>query len=68
MFIDEIGLFRLAIRSRQKKAIQFQEWITDEVLPELRAEGFYALEEKIEFLMDELYKIKKINTLSQRAG
>jgi prophage antirepressor-like protein len=61
MFIDEIGLFRLSIKSRQKKAIEFQEWITDEVLPELRREGNYYLQEKINILKNKLHKINKIN-------
>jgi prophage antirepressor-like protein len=56
MFIDEIGLFRLSIKSKQKKAIEFQEWIINEILPELRREDNHYLEEK-------LHKINKINNI-----
>jgi anti-repressor protein len=41
MFINEIGFFRLSMKSKQKKAAEFQEWITDIVLPQLRKEGSY---------------------------
>ena len=61
MFINEIGLFRLSIKSKQPKAVELQEWITDEVLPELRREGNYRLEEKIIFLKNKLDKVTKIN-------
>jgi prophage antirepressor-like protein len=68
IFIDEIGLYRLSIKSKQPKAIRFQEWITDEVLPELRKQGNYQLEEEIHFLKkklhktnDKLHEVNKIN-------
>lgn len=61
MFINEIGLFRLAIKSGQPKAVIFQEWITDEVLPGLREDGYYSLKERIEFLENKLGRIKKMN-------
>ncbi len=48
MFIDEAGLFRLSIRSKQHNAIKFQEWITDTVLPQLRRNGVFQLEDRID--------------------
>lgn len=61
IFIDQIGLFRLSIKSKQPRAIEFQEWITDIVLSELRCDGFFQLQDKIIFLQEKLGKIKKIN-------
>lgn len=39
--ISEGGLYRLTLRAKFKKAIQFQDWVTDVVLPEIRKTGSY---------------------------
>jgi prophage antirepressor-like protein len=39
--VSEQGLYRLALRSRKPEAIAFSEWVTDEVLPEIRRSGSY---------------------------
>jgi prophage antirepressor-like protein len=39
--VSEQGLYRLALRSRKPEAIAFSEWVTDEVLPEIRRTGSY---------------------------
>ena len=49
-FINEIGLYRLSIRSKQPKAREFQDWITDVVLPSIRKEGIFRLEKKIKYM------------------
>ena len=65
--IDEIGLYRLAIKSKQEVAIEFQTWLTDEVLPSLRQTGKYELsdemKEKIELLIKKYDKVKKENSI-----
>ena len=61
VFIDEIGLFRLSIRSKQKKAIEFQEWITDKLLPELRQKGTFELKQKVTLLEKRIKNIRKVN-------
>lgn len=60
IFIDVIGLFRLSIRSKQEKAIEFQEWITDDVLPALSEKGSYNLQKQINVLK---YKVNKSNKI-----
>jgi prophage antirepressor-like protein len=40
-YISERDLYRLAIHSRAEKAEQFQDWITDDVLPSIRRTGGY---------------------------
>jgi prophage antirepressor-like protein len=61
MFIDEVGLFRLSIKSKQPKAVKFQEWITDTVLPELRRKGTFELEKKVTKLEKRIKEITKTN-------
>lgn len=55
-FIDEIGLFRVSMNSKQEKAIKFQEWITDIVLPELKRTGVYKLKNQIKSLKEKMEK------------
>ena len=39
IFINEYGLYELIMRSRMKKAKQFQNWITSDVIPKIRKFG-----------------------------
>jgi prophage antirepressor-like protein len=41
--INEPGLYRLMMRSDHPEAEEFQDWITDEVLPAIRKTGGYSL-------------------------
>lgn len=63
IFIDEAGLFRLIFKSKQNKAIEFQNWVTDIVLPKLRHEGYIILKQKIELLQNKIIKIRNENKL-----
>lgn len=40
--INESGLYHLILTSRKPEAKQFRRWVTGEVLPALRREGFYS--------------------------
>lgn len=40
--ISEAGLYRLVMRSNALNAEQFQEWVTDEVIPTIRKTGQYG--------------------------
>lgn len=42
-FIDEGNLYRLIVNSKLPQAEQFERWVFDEVLPELRRSGSYEL-------------------------
>ena len=52
-FLTESGLYKLIFRSRKPEAEHFQDWITDEVLPDIRKKGYYmsadAEDEAIDF-------------------
>ncbi|HEY9370981.1 phage antirepressor [Streptomyces sp.] len=43
VLISEAGLYRLIMRSKTPVAEQFQEWVTNEVLPSIRKTGAYAV-------------------------
>lgn len=47
IFISEAGLYRLVMKSKQENAIEFQDWITDIILPELREKGLFKLNNEI---------------------
>ena len=39
--ITEAGLYRLVMRSNKPEASDFQDWVTDTVLPAIRKDGAY---------------------------
>ena len=41
--VSESGLYTLIMRSRKKEAVDFQRWITREVLPSIRKHGAYVM-------------------------
>ena len=43
ILITEGGVYRLIFRSRKPQAIKFTDWVSDDVLPELRRHGAYRL-------------------------
>jgi prophage antirepressor-like protein len=43
-FLTDSGVYKLIFKSRKPEAEAFQNWVTDEVLPEVRKKGFYATE------------------------
>ena len=42
-YISEPNLFRLIIKSKQEKAVLFEEWVMEELLPTIRKTGSYSL-------------------------
>jgi len=43
LFVNESNLYRVIFRSNKKEAIDFQNWVFDEVLPTIRKTGSYSL-------------------------
>lgn len=43
LFVNEPNLYRIIFRSNKKEAIDFQNWVFDDVLPTIRKTGGYAL-------------------------
>jgi len=66
VYINENGLYLLLIRSRMKKAIEFQLWLINEVLPKLRQFGKYEVDDKTKKRLDNLNKKIKLLTDSNK--
>lgn len=49
--INEAGLFALVMKSKMPKAVEFQDWVCEEVLPSIRKHGAYATEAKLEEML-----------------
>ena len=48
-FLTESGVYKLIFKSKKKEAEKFQDWVTDEVLPQIRKTGGYIpLENEME--------------------
>ncbi|MFC4892816.1 BRO family protein [Pseudofrancisella aestuarii] len=45
--INESGMYALVLKSRKKEAISFRQWVTCEVLPDIRKHGLYATNDVI---------------------
>lgn len=43
IFVNEPNLYRVIFRSNKKEAVDFQNWVFDEVLPTIRKTGSYSL-------------------------
>jgi prophage antirepressor-like protein len=57
IYINESGLYSLVLRSRMPTAKQFKRWVTSEVLPSIRRNGYYVdpniQDEKMQMLVEE---------------
>ncbi|EIS9475018.1 TPA: hypothetical protein JAJ15_003295 [Clostridioides difficile] len=42
-FLTESGVYKLIFASKKKKAEKFQDWVTDEVLPNIRKHGAFSI-------------------------
>lgn len=49
--INEAGLFALVMKSKMPKAVEFQDWVCEEVLPSIRKHGAYVTEVKLEEML-----------------
>jgi prophage antirepressor-like protein len=60
VYINEKGIYSFLIKSRMKNAKEFQFWLINEVLPNLRKHGKYQLNKKIKLKLKNLNKKIKI--------
>lgn len=51
--ISEPGLYSLIMKSKAPQAEDFQDWVTEEVLPTIRKHGAYATETKLEEMLND---------------
>lgn len=59
--INEPGLYSLILTSRKEEAKRFKRWVTHEVLPTIRRQGFYSMltPEKLMEVLTEKYREDK---------
>ncbi|WP_163538271.1 phage antirepressor KilAC domain-containing protein [Gracilibacillus sp. YIM 98692] len=53
--VNEFGLYNLVLSSRKPEAKQFKRWVTHEVIPSIRKNGYYELE-KPSYMIDDPIK------------
>lgn len=51
-FLTESGVYKLIFKSHKKEAEKFQDWVTDEILPQLRRTGVVVLDHAEEEAID----------------
>lgn len=54
-FLKEAGVYKLIFKSHKKEAEEFQDWVTDSVLPTLRQTGGYVLEGREDEFVDKYF-------------
>ena len=54
VYVNESGLYAVLIRSRSKVAKTFQEWLIEDVLPQIRKQGVYEVQKKLKEELKEL--------------
>lgn len=50
--VSESGLYKVIFQSRKEEALQFQDWVTSEVLPSIRKNGIYATAPTLENMIN----------------
>ena len=55
--VKEPGLYKLLFRSRKPEAERFTQWVTKEVLPEIRKTGQYSLKKRLHSYWYERMKV-----------
>ncbi|MDC4238421.1 Bro-N domain-containing protein [Pasteurella multocida] len=60
MFINEPNLYRIIFRSNKKEAVEFQNWVFEEVLPQIRKTGKYEVQSQQLALPEPDYKLTAI--------
>jgi prophage antirepressor-like protein len=72
--ISEQGLYLLIMQSRKPNAVEFQLWVTGEVLPSIRKNGIYATGNTIDRILDDpdfgielLQKLKRERAEKEKA-
>lgn len=64
-FLTESGVYKLVFKSRKPNAEAFTDWVTDDVLPEIRENGSYTMPKKKS--SEERFKIMEMNARSRMA-
>lgn len=66
LYVCESGVYRLILRSKAPIALEFQDWLTEEVIPKLRNQGLYITQKSDESLVDYVAREKALLAENQR--
>ena len=58
VYLNESGLYTLLLTSRKSSAKKFKKWLTTEVIPSLRQNGYYEMKQTNKSILSELNKKK----------
>lgn len=64
LFISEPALYRVIFRSNKPEAIEFANWVCEEVLPALRKQGYFGLTKDIDQVKATNAMVSLLRTLS----
>jgi prophage antirepressor-like protein len=59
--VTESALYKLALASNMDKAKPFRDWVTGEVLPSIRKNGYYSFADQTESIMLHTYRVIQVN-------
>lgn len=62
LFLSEPGVYRVLFRSSKPQAVKFANWVCEEVLPEIRRNGFFGTVS----LSEQVQISKQIDSLSEK--
>lgn len=62
--VNEYGLYKLIFKSRKPEAEQFQDWVTDEVLPSIRRTGSYQQPMSVEDMI--IAQAQSVNEVKEK--
>lgn len=65
-FLTESGVYKLIFKSKKKEAERFQDWVTDEVLPQIRKTGSYQSEQKAIEGLNKMVEDMQKNLIEQK--
>lgn len=64
LYVCESGVYRLILRSKAPIAIEFQDWLTEDLLPKLRKQGIYVIKSNDESLLEYEARVAELNEVN----
>lgn len=66
--VDEPNLYRVIFRSNKEEARQFQDWVFEEVLPQIRQTGMYQNYTLLDQFNKAVLELEKVSDIASQAG
>lgn len=68
IIVNEPNLYRVIFRSNKAEARQFQDWVFEEVLPQIRQTGMYQNYSLIDQFNKACLELEKVSDIASQAG